>query len=58
MNIKTVNDLRRAFPGLVQKLEDEILEKLGIIEHEKKGFLTESERERVREKAKKLAGIL
>ena len=57
MNIKTVDDLKRAYPGLVEKLEDEILEKLGIIETSEGQVFTEDEKRKVREGAKKLAGI-
>ena len=57
MKIKTIEDLKLVYPDLAMEIEESVLERLGVIEHEKKGFLTESERERVREKAKKLAGI-
>jgi len=57
MNIKTVDDLRRAFPRLVEKLEDEILERLGIIETEGKKILTEDEKREIRKKAKMVAGV-
>lgn len=57
MNIKTVNDLKRTYPGLVEKLEDEILEKLGIFEAGDRKLLTEDEKRNIRNKAKKLAGM-
>ena len=57
MNIKTVDDLKKAYPKLVEKLEDEILEKLGIIETSEAQVFTEDEKNRVRERAKKLAGM-
>jgi len=56
-NIRTVNDLKKTFPRLVEKLEDEILEKLGTMETGDKKILTEGEKRKVRERAKRIAGM-
>jgi len=56
-NIRTVNDLKKTFPSLVEKLEDEILEKLGTMETGEKKILTEDEKRKVRERAKRIAGM-
>ena len=57
MAIKTVTDLKRAYTKLVEELEDQILVKLGIIETSEAQVFTEDEKSKVRETAKKLAGI-
>jgi len=57
MKIKTIEDLKRIYPKLVMEIEESVLERLRIAGNEKKGLLTESEREIIRRKAKRLAGI-
>jgi len=57
MKIKSIEDLKRIYPKLVMEIEESVLERLRIAANEKKGLLTESEREIIRRKAKRLAGI-
>jgi len=57
MKIKSIEDLKRIYPKLVMEIEESVLERLRIAGNEKKGLLTESEREIIRSKAKRLAGI-
>lgn len=57
--IKTLDDLREAYPELVSKLEDEILIKLGIVDSDAEEVmsLSEDEKKAIRRKAKHLAGL-
>ena len=57
MKIKSIEDLKKIYPKLVMEIEESVLERLRIAGNEKKGLLTESEREIIRSKAKRLAGI-
>lgn len=57
MKIKTIEDLKLVYPDLVMEIEESVLERLEITGNKKKSLLTESERETIRSKAKRLAGI-
>jgi len=56
-NIKSVSELRRAYPELVAEIEEKALSLFGFTEEEKKKALNPSEREQIRIRAKKLAGL-
>jgi len=62
MSIKTIDELRKAYPNLIKQLENQILVKLGIIEgKEGDSFtedvdkLTDEERQKIRAAAKRAA---
>jgi hypothetical protein len=56
--IKTIEDLKKAYPHLIAQLEDDILQRLGIIDDgTSRGQLLNEEKEQVRRKAQHLAGM-
>lgn len=57
--IKTLDDLRTAYPDLVEQLEDDVLERLGILDsyRENKRQLNENEKRQIRRSARHLAGM-
>ena len=59
MEIKTIEDLRRAYPDLVAQLEEDVLERLGILDsyRDSKRLFNEDERRQIRRRARHLAGM-
>ena len=57
--IKTLDDLRATYPDLVEQLEDDVLERLGILDsyRENKRHLNESEKRQIRRRARQIAGM-
>jgi hypothetical protein len=57
--IKTLDDLRTTYPDLVEQLENDVLERLGILDsyRENKHRLNENEKLQIRRRAKNLAGM-
>jgi len=63
MEIKTIADLKKAYPDLVKAIEDGVLEQLGIFK-EKRTFtedeavkLTDEQKRKIKVDAKNIAGI-